>query len=219
MKTANSEHANLMFFGNSVYADTRLSELEDFLKEINKFIEKTHKKLKSVNISDISGDKFFELIIQREQYEESFGEILRKSFIVTLVILLEQEIGTYCDELKRQLHLDIGWKDFRGALLDRFKLFVYKFVKLKLSISNNTWEDLHSIVALRNCLVHADGYLKNFSDAKKIIDFSNRYSSLKIQDNFLQISLRTCEDCLGIVKDFIEAIYDDALLFFPGHYS
>ena len=220
MKKINSEKANLAFFGNFVEAMTRLEDLAAFLKEINKFIEETHKRLESLNNSYIKKHyEHHEFTLLSAGYEVSFGEILRKSFIVTLVIILELEIGTYCDEFKDQLHLKIGWKDFRGAALDRFKIFIDKLIGIKLSISNNTWKDLHSIVAIRNCLVHADGCLKNFSEANEIIDFSRRYSSLEIQYDFVQISLRTCEYCLGIVLDFIEAIYGDALLFFPGSYG
>lgn len=220
MKKANSVDANFKFFADYGVATFVLNLLEAFLKEINKFIEETHKRLESLNKSYIKEHyEFDEWQVISFGYEEIFGDILRKSFIVTLVILLELLIATYCDEFKRQLHLKIGWKDFRGASLDRFKLFINKLVGIKLSISNNTWRDLHSILALRNCLVHADGCLKNFAEANKIIDFSKRYSSLKIESNYLFISLRTCEDCLAVVRDFIAAIYGDALLFFPGEHG
>ena len=219
MKLTKDEIANLSFFTNFFKAKIQLEDLGSFLKEINIFIEEKCKRDESKNINDIdiiAQYKIREFTVFRHVHELEFGEILRIAFIVTLVILLEQDIRKYCDEFKEQLHLEIGWKDFRGAALDRFKLFINKLVKLKLSISNTIWKDLHSLVAIRNCLVHADGCLENFSEANKVKDFARRYNSLKIQDNFLQISLRTCEDCLKIVKNFVEAIYGDALLFFPG---
>ena len=219
MKITKTEIANLRFFTNFFKAKARLEDLGSFLEEINIFIEEKRKRAESKNINDadiIAQYKIKEFTVFRTGYEFEFGEILRIAFIVTLGILLEQDIRKYCDEFKEQLNLEIGWKDFRGSALDRFKLFINKLVKIKLSISNTTWKDLNSIVALRNCLVHADGCLENFSEANKVKDFARRYNSLKIQDNFLQISIRTCEDCLGIVRDFIEAIYGDALAFFPG---
>ena len=219
MKLTKDEIANLSFFTNFFKAKMQLEDLGAFLKKINIFIEEKCKRDESKNINDIdiiAQYKIKEYTVFRTGYEFEFGEILRIAFIVTLVILLEQDIRKYCDEFKEQLHLEIGWKDFRGAALDRFKLFINKLVKLKLSISNTIWKDLHSMVAIRNCLVHADGCLENFSEANKVKDFARRYNSLKIQDNFLQISLRTCEDCLKIVKNFVEAIYGDSLLFFPG---
>ena len=154
------------------------------------------------------------------RYGESFGEILRKSFVVSLVIFLEQEIGDYCAEFKKHLNLDIGWNYFKGTLLERFKLFSNKLLKLKLNIKNDLWQDLQSIISLRNCLVHSGGWLTTSLDSNRIIEFSKRKGFLQIQeDGYIEISTETCEQCLQIIKEFIEIIYEHALIYFPGKYG
>ena len=47
MKMTNSEHANLMFYGNFVDADVNLEDLEDFLIDVSKFIDETKNRLSS----------------------------------------------------------------------------------------------------------------------------------------------------------------------------
>lgn len=215
MKKENSKRANLMFYGNFVDADIQLEDLEDFLIDIGKFIEEIKNRLSSKKLSTVPIN---ELETSKDYYEYTFGEIHRKSFIVTLCIFLELEIGIYCKEFQKQLRLDISWTDFKGSVLDRFRVFVNKLLKLKLNLSNTTQQDLQGIISLRNCIVHSNGCLENFSDAGKIRAFSNRYNSLIIDNNRVEISLKICQECVGIIRNFIELIYDCALTYFPGHY-
>lgn len=216
MKMTNSEHANLMFFGNFVDADVNLEDLKDFLIDVSKFIDETKNRLSSKEFPSVP---LHEVETLKDHYEYTFGEILRKSFIVTLCIFLEQELGTYCKEFKKQLKLDISWKDFKGAALERFKLYINKLLKLKLNLSNTMWQDLQGIISLRNCLVHSNGNLENFSDAERIRAFSKRHNSLVIDEDGVEISVKICQECLGIIKDFIKTIYDYALSYFPGSYG
>jgi len=215
MGEVNSAHANIMFFGNLVDAGVKLQDLEIFLIDVNNFIEDTFEKLSS---KKFRGASLIDFEITKEQYRYSFGEILRKSFVVTLCIFLEQEIGKYCEEFQKQIKLDIGWKDLRGSMLERFKNFIQKIIKLKLNFNNTIWQDLQAIISLRNCLVHSDSSLKNFSDAMRLRAFSKKYS-IEIENDYVEISINNCEECLGIVQTFIEIIYDSALLYFPGKYG
>ena len=217
MEKISFEQANLMFFGNLVYADMQLTDLSAFLQDVELFIRKTHRKLSSKYSKGLLP---LEIEFTIERYEHSLNAILRKSFIIALVIFLERELGQYCDDFQKHLNHDIGWKDFRGSMLDRFQFFTKKFLKLNLYFKNkNMWQDLHGIIALRNCLVHADGALNKFSEAKKIKDFAKRHKSINLQEGYVELSLKACEDCLMIVKDFTKVIYDYALTFFPGEYG
>lgn len=217
MKRINTEHANLIFFGNRADADMQLTDLAAFLQDVDLFIKKTHKQLSSEYGKALVP---FDIEFTIERYENSFGEILRKSFVIALIIFLEREIGEYCNDYQKYLNIDIGWKDLRGSVLDRFQLFTKKFLKLKMNFKNkNMWQDLHGLFALRNCLVHADGDLSKFSEAQKLKDFAKRYRSINLQERYVELSLKACEDCLMLVKEFIEEIYDYALSFFPGEYG
>ena len=215
-KNIYDKHANLMFFGNFVFADTELSDLGVFLRDINALIAEKRDNLISP-YSDVLPPVDMEFSLER--YEESFAEILNKSFIVALVICLEKTIGDYCDEFQVQLRHDIGWKEFRGNVLERFKTYTKKFLKLDLKLDSTLWKDLNGLFALRNCVVHADGNLNNFTDAPKIREFSKRhYLSIDSAEN-IAISLQTCESCLEIAKSFFEIIFEYALSYFPGEYG
>lgn len=217
MEKINFEQANLIFFGNLVYADMQLTDLSAFLQDVELFIRKTHKKLSSKYSKGLPP---LEIEFTIERYEHSFNDILRKSFVIALVIFLERELGQYCDDFQKHLNHGIGWKDFKGSVLDRFQLFTKKFLKLKLDFKNkNIWQDLHGLIAIRNCLIHADSDLNKFSEAPRIKDFIKRYKSISLQEGYVELSLKACEDCLVIVKDFTEVIYDYALTFFPGKYG
>ncbi len=216
MKKKDYKNANLMFYGNFVDADIKLEDLGDFLVEVIAFIENTKNRLPSERFPNMPLHEFESL---KDHYVYTFGEILRKSFILTLCIFLEKELGVYCKELQRQLKLDISWKDFKGSVLERFKLYANKLLKLKLSISDTMWQNLQGIISIRNCFVHADGYLENFSDKKRIQAFLKRHNSIMITDDKLEITDNGCYECLRIIKDFIKIIYDYALIYFLGDYG
>lgn len=212
----NPDKANLMFFGNSVNVDMQITELKSFLKEIHLFIDQ---KNESLNSSDnFVGSDFDELELEERKYHFKYthGDNLRKSLIISLVILLDQEVEIYCDEFKAQLNLKIGFNDLKGAFLEKFKTYTNKVLNLEFNFNNDLCHDLTTIVEIRNCFIHHAGNVENYNKRKLIEAFTSRHNSTKIENDFIYTTEETCMECLDIVEEFFYMIYDTAFKLFPG---
>lgn len=201
----------LMFFGDSVDATMKLDDLKAFLKEIHAFINNTAYRLSKKKIKGYDYNHEERL----NRYEDSFRELLYESFIVSLVIFLEQQLNSYCVVLYKFVQIKLRWKQIRGSILERFREYVSKLSNIHLSVSEELRKDVEGVIALRNCLVHCAGRISDFSEANKIRSLSNRYAGLRIDEGQIYLTMKLCSSCIYIIKSFIDNVYKDALTRFP----
>lgn len=208
--------AHTMFFGNWVNITMQIEELDVFLKEVHSFIEKTNFQLDSGLVTELPSD--YPLEDLKYHFESTQGEILRKSIIISLAILLESELDQFCEEFKTYKNLSVGHKDFRGDFLDRFKLYSNKITLLGFDFSQILWQDIIGLYEIRNSLIHNSGFISNFGKKTTIENFIKRYQSFIIDDvNRIQISQQACIDSLSIIKEFFNQITHLAFEQFPDN--
>ena len=195
------------FFGNAVEADMRLTQLHDYLLKLDTLIAQAD--------SSRTEAASWEEEETAQYYAEEFPRILHKSFIIALVIFLEQELRGYCRTLKRHLSLPISMADFKGDLLERFGKYVAGYVQLKLVVGDQLWLDTGGLIEIRNLLVHSQTDLREFRGKKAIQAFSKRYRTPGIADGFVEVDRNTCLECLAVTKRFLETVYKVAMDRFP----
>lgn len=210
------EKANIIFFGNAVGIDMQLDELKVYLNQVYNFIKFTHVNLQLDKIMGLDGEALENL---KYHFEYTQGEILRKSIIISIEILLESEIDTYCKVFKECKKLPIGYNDFKGDLLDKFKKFSSKLLQSDFNFEGTLWCDIVGLYEIRNSLVHNRGLTSNFGKRRTIESFIRRNKSFEIDDNErICISNQACLDSIQIVETFFNEITDFALRIFPdGH--
>ena len=88
---------NTLFFGNYVDADLKLIDLQDYLKDINKFIKRKkgykEKKFKDGILKDVALNMF----------SESFSSILFESVLISTWVFMESEFKGYCNAMHKDL--------------------------------------------------------------------------------------------------------------------
>lgn len=200
---------NTLFFGNYIDADLKLIDLHDYLKDINKFINRKkrykEKKYKDRILKDIAIGMF----------TESFSSILFKSVLISTWVFMESEFKGYCNAMQRAMGVDLSYSDLKGSAIDRFKNYTLKVLKLDLRLNNENWEDLKAINEIRNSLIH--GVVENKQLIDKFIK-RNRLPGLlhggniTLDENNLIVIIMVC-------RLFVERIYYVALKTFPGQYE
>ena len=211
MSEEKKSSAEIALFENILEFNTRLDLLNSFLEEIPDFIQK-----KTSELSEIDVQKFgiYSQVGRAEAISKfmfEFENTLLKSFIVTLVIFLETEIGIYCDELKNQLNTKETWNNLRGTTIERLVEYTTKKLGMKLSIPEELWKKIDYIITLRSCIISFSGRIENFSSAKKIENLSKIVKGMSIKDSSVILSKEFCEECVEIVRKFLENLYDDGL--------
>ncbi len=211
------EKANNNFFGNFVGIDMQLDELKIYLNEVQSFIKTTHLNLQSDKVKGLDSDTLDNL---KYHFEHTQGEILRKSIIISIVILLEAEIDAYCQDFKKYKNLAIGFRDFKGDLLDKFKTFLTKILYTDFDFQGSLWQDIVGLYEIRNSLVHNSGSISDFGKRKTVENFVQRNKSFEIDGNErICISHQSCIDSIKIVETFFTEITKFALIVFPDKHQ
>jgi len=200
---------NTLFFGNYIDSDLKLVDLQDYLKDINKFIKRKkkykEKKFKDSILKDVA----------LRMFSEAFSSILFKSVLISTWVFMESEFKGYCNAMQHAMDIDLRYSDLTGSAIDRFRNYTLKVLKIDLRLENKNWEDLKAISEIRNSLIHG------VVEKKPLIDkFSKRNSlpgllsaeEITLDENNLTVIIMMC-------RLFLERIYTVALEIFPGQYG
>ena len=190
---------------------SRLDDIEQFREHVDAFLcqEKTFYE------EEAHPDLELEFL---PLFAETFPPILHSSIIISVAILLEQEIRGYSVALIDSLGLKLKFNDLSGSVLERLRTIITKVAGLNLDQLDVRWDDTVGLFEIRNCLVHAGGDLSDFQRASIVRTFAERHGTPECTDDMMQIDSATSKLALEIASDFLDGIYSIALTKFPGHY-
>lgn len=197
----------LNFFGHSVDAGMKMDDLKQFLTVVDDFLIEMEKRFEGQQHS-IGIDRSY-------MFSEPFPSILYSSVITSSVSFLEREVCGYSKALKDASEASLSVRDLSGSWLERFRKYCEKVVGIELRLEDNLWQDTKGVVEIRNCLVHAGGYLPSFQKRGAIETFCKRYSLSSLTGDFIEPDRHLTELALNILKQFIDRIYDAALARYP----
>ena len=139
-----------------------------------------------------------EFLDHKESLEEDtlisdiFPDITRKSFIVTLLIALDDQFKTYCEILKDATGQNLKWNDLKGSALERFVTYSEKVCEIKSVYDETTRQELIGLIEIRNCIVHNNSEIEGFSKYRVIENFSKRSEGFNINDGYIALDLSAC---------------------------
>lgn len=215
-KYTDEQIAYIRFLGNSAEFSGQVRELQSYLNEVQKFIEVTNHHLQN---DRIKGHDFQTLELLKYHFEFSHGDILRKSIVISTIILLEFGIDLYCKEFREQQKLKIGHQDLKGDLLDRFKFYSIKILNSDFDFNSLLWQDISGLYEIRNCLVHKNGSLQYFGKKKVVEEFVKRNRSFEITESeHLEITHEACMFGLDTINQFYDKITRFAFTVYPDFY-
>jgi hypothetical protein len=205
---------NVDFFGHAVDASMTLDLLREFATRVEAMLVDGASRPAAArqslpdSVAAIAGDHEY-------LYAEVFPALLHESFVISAVVFLERECREYVDTLARALASPLTMRDLNGSVLERFRTFCSKVASLDLGISQELWQSVDGLVALRNCLIHAGGFVEGSRDRKPVEQFIRTHRTPELSDGRITCALRTSELVIRILTEFLEAIYSAALRRFP----
>ena len=144
-----------------------------------------------------------------------FPDITRKSFLVTLLIALDDQFKTFCEILRKANGQRLKWSDLKGSPLERFIVYGEKVSGLSSIYDESIRQKLVGLIEVRNCIIHNNSSIEGFGKRQVIESFSNQVEGVIIQGDFISLDLAACNSCADIVLQFMERAYDSALAVFP----
>ena len=112
-------------YGTAVDLDASLRELEVFLTETENFFEDRKTKVKYDN-------EYYDDLNEPYLFYHWFPEVQRRSFIILLVIVIENEIRSYCNILKKYGKVSIKYSDLQGSPIEKFILYQVNLLEFLL---------------------------------------------------------------------------------------
>ncbi|WP_278183513.1 hypothetical protein [Vibrio misgurnus] len=178
------------FFGNLV-------DLDCYVQDLLLILEKTeHIELDS---------SFCGLV------HDCFPDVTRKSHIVTVLIVLEREFSTFCDQLKLATGQLLKWNDLKGSAIERFIKYCSIVCGISSPANSINIQDIKGLIELRNCIVHNDSCIEGFSKATVIKQLTSRYDGIGIENGYITLSHDACVKLTVVAFDFLESWYQSVL--------
>jgi|GEM_PF-2654949 len=202
---------NALFFKNHLDAYLKLINLQDYINDINKFINRKarykRKKIKENILKHI-------LI---ETFTESFSSILFDSVLISTWVFMEVEFKGYCNAMQKAMDIDLKYSDLKGSAIERFKIYTAKVLKIDFRLNDENWEDLRAINEIRNSLIHTEGIVQN----KKLVNNFIKHNNLQglLSKEKISIDKDNLTIIIVLCRLFIDRIYYIALEKFPGRYG
>jgi hypothetical protein len=189
----------LRLFGDGVQWDCHIQDLRLVLRKTEEieFPEEEETADEDILIDDI------------------FPDITRKSFIVTLLIALDDEFKSFCEILRTATARRLKWNDLRGSALERFIAYSEKVCDLPPICDHAARQLLEGIVELRNCIVHNNSCVEDFSKRKAIEHLSKQMKGVRIVEGYVHLDLVACNTAADIVHVFMDGAYKIACTKFP----
>ncbi len=142
-------------------------------------------------------------------YAVKFPRIVRNSFLVTTLSLLEYEINVICNKLKIMQTIPINLSDLKGDVLDRTKIF-YKLAGLDLQDNNLNWQEINKYYLVRNCIAHNNGLISGVKKEKELRVYITRkkiISEDKI-DEEIALTASFCKEVIKTIQYFLNDVYE-----------
>jgi hypothetical protein len=153
--------------------------------QIGKVKDEEWKKLNQLPVPRGDEEYQTEYVPTIEAHKREFEKVLPRlvgySFVMMLFSELEFRVNGICRELRKRESVPLKINDFKGDLIERFSKFL--IIANKPQMKNNEKTEITGFVVVRNCIVHNNGFLSNFSESEKLRNIVKSELHLKIVGN------------------------------------
>lgn len=140
-----------------------------------------------------------------------FSDVLRSSFFTHIYSFIEYSMNLKCEEVKSLKNCAFTLDDLRSQGIFRTKIYFQKATGIDLE-SIAEWKDFENYNKVRNCLVHARGYIALSRDAKELkkyipkVDLSITHGKIEIKEAYCRKALDTIEKFFDELEKRIAAL-------------
>lgn len=178
------------------------------------------RRIDDERISQIEIDSEFDLGLQQEElhvhrllFEDDFPSKLRYSFLVLSYIVFESRCKALVKELNRRDIVKNVQMEKKGdeSLVDSMRRFLEMQPHKITCVSGTVWTELSDLKALRSCIVHGSGDVKNWNQRQRIMQLIHKNNSkglLLNEEGFVQIDTVYCRHVIKVIESFFSSIFE-----------
>lgn len=142
-------------------------------------------------------------------WDEIFASQLRSSFVVTLLSLVESNVGMVSEQTREIARVSIRPQDLRGGPIERGQKFLLSLAGFSRPVPKE-WEMLLELRDVRNCIVHANSRMWDSTKQKRLRSLIGRRPGLQASQDVLNLGPEFPRYGLKVVREFITTLYSEA---------
>jgi hypothetical protein len=193
------------FMMNSIVYNSLFQGMERYVNDLAGFLSQMAvdmREMEPPHFENEVSELEYSMII--DQYENDLPTLFIDSYIIILVTTLERELMTYCKTISSANNIEIKLNEFRGGFYEQFKIFLTKVAKFDYDFDSDQWENIVSLVEVRNTIVHNNSIIDDNRRGNIIRKFSESNPELKILNQRLYPTFNFCDDMTQLVLKFLE---------------
>ena len=131
-------------------------------------------------------------------WKDIFEEILKESFIISLLSVLEVYLDRTCNILHH--HKSIKWEEFKGD--SQFHKYRKWLTQNVLTVSSLDWDTIYKLWRTRNVIAHNQGQCKKEKDKRLLNQLADKIDGISIRDGWILIDPAFCKSTLLMIRKF-----------------
>jgi hypothetical protein len=195
-------------------ANRTIEGLKFYLETLESFIE-TEREREISNlqkkVEHLSEDDQGEFWAWRYpiHWDDIFATHLRASFIVTLMSLAEFHLNIVAEQASEIASTPLKARDLRGSSFEKDRKLLEALAGFRRP-STDTWNSLHEVREIRNCIVHADSTIYRSHNEVRLKSLVAKLPGLSTTHGLIEMSNEFPQHCLAVIKNFLTDLYEEA---------
>jgi len=183
-----------------------VEKIELFLDQEVVQLEFEHKEI-TQTMSYMEKDDFLEQEGFRiDQIKFVFPQLQRTSSLISLYLILEQNLNHLCEVCARNVDSGIELNELaNNNLLNRAKIYLVKVQNLTFPDKHESWKEILKLQEIRNALVHNNGKIKTGNSA--LISYIKQCPNLELNDFRIVLKRGYVEHACLVVEHFFGALF------------
>jgi len=200
----------------SVDTEHAISALRKYLEVMEAQMEEVH-RCERVTLDaerPHSGDEEedWQLFLNQKQaledlFEQDLAPAMRYSFVVLMHTVFETRLRAFCADIQRDRGIRVSLADIRGSPIDQARTYLAKLAALGIA-DFPEWQHLRTVQKVRDCIVHAYGYVAESRTEKEIRQLVSQNIGLTIDDNGrLALTKTFCDEYLSCLARLFHSLF------------
>ena len=133
---------------------------------------------------------------------------MRSSFFVSIYSYLEARLNNeFRDSQQDNTQIKISLDDIHGAGINRAKTYLVKVLDTSFPFDDDSnWEQIQWLNKIRNCIVHAEGKVKDKDLKKYIENHPNLHCEMFFRNDYVILDEGFCEKVIAIIDAFLHSL-------------
>ncbi len=154
----------------------------------------------------------YQLFLNQKQaledlFEQDLAPAMRYSFIILMHTVFETRLRAFCSDIQRDRGIPISLSDIRGSPIDQARTYLAKLAALGIA-DFPEWQHLRTIQKVRDCIVHAYGYVVESRTEKEIRQLVSENIGLSIDENGrLVLTKAFCDEFLSCLARLFQGLF------------